>query len=146
VVASPKSEPWWVLWFWVCSWWVLAPKVFQPYTNQLVIWFVQVHVSDWLLIILPSFIPELQHAPLPPKCYKLRSVPQLFTLPLLSLQTHIWVYLGAWGASDRVGMKLGLLHACSPGWSGELMDHVWPCKMSYWLDNDGLSCLWLEIL
>jgi hypothetical protein len=33
-----------------------------------------------LLIILPSPIPELQHAPLPPKCYELGSVPWLLAL------------------------------------------------------------------
>jgi hypothetical protein len=72
------------------------PKVFQLCINQLVVWFVQVHVSDWLLVILPSFIPELQHALLPPKCFEPRSVPQLLTLSLFSLRTHIWVYQGAW--------------------------------------------------
>jgi len=39
VVASPKSGPWWVLWVWVCPWFILVPKVFQLCTNQLVIWF-----------------------------------------------------------------------------------------------------------
>jgi hypothetical protein len=46
VVASSKSESWWVLWVWVCPWLFLAPKVFQLCTNQLVVWFVQIHVSD----------------------------------------------------------------------------------------------------
>jgi hypothetical protein len=43
--------------------------------------------STWiidLLIIHPSPIPELQHTPLPPKCYKLRNAPQLLLLPLSS--------------------------------------------------------------
>jgi len=48
VVASPKSELWWVLWICVCPWLVRAPKVFQLHTNQLIIWFVQVCVSKWL--------------------------------------------------------------------------------------------------
>jgi len=48
VVASPKSGPWWVLWICVCSWLVHAPKRFQLCTNQLVVWFVQVHVSNWV--------------------------------------------------------------------------------------------------
>jgi hypothetical protein len=48
VVASPKSEPWWVLWVYVCPWLVVAPKVFQLCTNQLIVWFVQVYVSNWL--------------------------------------------------------------------------------------------------
>ncbi len=40
VVASPKSEPWWVLWIRVCSWLARAPKVLQLCINQLVVWFV----------------------------------------------------------------------------------------------------------
>jgi hypothetical protein len=28
VVASPKSGLWWILWLFVCSWFVRAPKVF----------------------------------------------------------------------------------------------------------------------
>jgi len=46
VVASPKSRSWWVLWVRVCPWPVLAPKVLQLCTNQLVVWFVQIRVSD----------------------------------------------------------------------------------------------------
>jgi hypothetical protein len=41
----PKSEPWWVLWVRVCLWLVLALKVFKLCTNQLIVWFVQIHVS-----------------------------------------------------------------------------------------------------
>ncbi len=37
VVASPKSELWWLLWVRVCSWLILAPKVFQLCTNHLVL-------------------------------------------------------------------------------------------------------------
>jgi hypothetical protein len=32
------------------------------------------------------------------------------------------------------------------GQSIELLDHVWPCGANCWLDNDGLLCLWSEIL
>ncbi len=64
-------------------------KVLQLCTNQFVVWFVQICVSDKMLGILPSPIPELQHVPLPPKCYKPWSMPQLFIFPLFSLQTHI---------------------------------------------------------
>jgi len=39
VVVSPKSRPWWVLWIWVCPWFVLTPKVFKLCTYQLVVWF-----------------------------------------------------------------------------------------------------------
>jgi len=38
-VVSPKSGLWWVLWVWVCPLLVLAPKVLQHCTNQLIIWF-----------------------------------------------------------------------------------------------------------
>ncbi len=57
---------------------------------------MQIRVSDYTLVILPNPIPKLQHTPLPPKCYEPRNVPRLLTLPLFSLQTHIWVYQGAW--------------------------------------------------
>ncbi len=36
-MASLKSRPWWVLWVRGCPWLVLAPKVFQPYINHLVL-------------------------------------------------------------------------------------------------------------
>jgi len=54
----------------VCScymWFVLEPKMFQLGINHLVWVFVHAHVSEWSLSTLPSFIPELQHAPLPLK-------------------------------------------------------------------------------
>ncbi len=38
-----------------------------------------------MLIIHPNPIPKLQHAFLPPKCYELRNVPELLTLPLFHL-------------------------------------------------------------
>ncbi len=47
MVTSPKSGLWWVLWVQICPWFVLAPKALQLCTNQLVVWFVQVRVSDW---------------------------------------------------------------------------------------------------
>jgi len=55
-VASPKSGPWWVLWFRVCSWLVLTPKMFKLCTNHLVFGFVQVRVSSWCLslFLVPS--------------------------------------------------------------------------------------------
>jgi hypothetical protein len=75
VVGSPKSGPWWILWVQGCPWLVLTPKVPKLCINQLVVWFVQIHVSDWTLIILPNPIPELQHTLLPLKCCEPRSVP-----------------------------------------------------------------------
>ncbi len=47
VVVSPKFKPWWILWIWVCSWFILAPKVIQLCTNQLVVWFC-VGLCEWL--------------------------------------------------------------------------------------------------
>jgi hypothetical protein len=46
VVVSPKSGLWWVLWIRVCLWLILAPKVPKLRTNQLVVWFVHICVSD----------------------------------------------------------------------------------------------------
>jgi len=49
VVASLKSKPWWVLRVRVCPWFILAPKVFQLCTNQLVVWFC-VGMCEWLSV------------------------------------------------------------------------------------------------
>jgi hypothetical protein len=84
VMASPKSRPWWVLWAQVCLWFVLTPKMLKLCTNQLVVWFVQVRVSNWCLSLFLILISELQHAPLPPKCREPKNVPQLFVLPMFS--------------------------------------------------------------
>jgi hypothetical protein len=48
VLVSLKSGPRWILWIRVCPWLVRAPNVLQLCTNQLVVWFVQVRVSNWL--------------------------------------------------------------------------------------------------
>jgi hypothetical protein len=72
VVVSPKSGPWWVLWVCVCSWFVHEPKMLKLRTNQLVVWFVQVHVSNWLLITLPSPHPEALTHPSTPKVLRTR--------------------------------------------------------------------------
>jgi hypothetical protein len=59
VVASPKSRLWWVLWIRVCLWFILTPKVLKLCTNQLVVWFVQICVSNWCLSLFLIPIPEL---------------------------------------------------------------------------------------
>jgi hypothetical protein len=46
VVASPKFGPWWVFWIYVYPWLIRAPKMLQLCINQLVVWFVQVRVSN----------------------------------------------------------------------------------------------------
>jgi hypothetical protein len=97
VVASPKFRSWWILWVQVCSWLVLTPKVFQLCINRLIVWFVQVCVSDWVLVLLLSPISEFEHAPLPLKCYKPGNMPQLLFLLLFSPWTRSWVQKGAWG-------------------------------------------------
>jgi hypothetical protein len=43
----PKSVIWWILWICVCSWFVRALKMFQLCTNQLVLWFMEVHITNW---------------------------------------------------------------------------------------------------
>jgi hypothetical protein len=71
-----------VSWVRVCSWLVLAPKVLKLCINQLVVWIVQVRVSNWCLSLFLVPIPKLQHPVLPPKCYEPGSLPQLLVLPL----------------------------------------------------------------
>ncbi len=83
--------------------------------------FVQVHVNEWLLVILPNPIPKLQHAPLPPKCCESRSMPQLLIFLLFSPQIHIWIYQGAW--------------ECAIKNHGFTLNNQPCCMTSTWLDN-----------
>jgi hypothetical protein len=90
VVTSPKSGPWWVLWIRVCPWLVLTPKVFKLCINQLIVWFVDVYVSSWRLSFFLVPIPELQHAPLPPKFCELENVPLIFcSFVIFTLDSHL---------------------------------------------------------
>jgi hypothetical protein len=83
VVASPKSGSWWVLWVWICSWFVLTPKVFQLCTKKLVVWFCA-RPCEWLSACHSSW----SHLGAPtcpstrPKCCKQGSVLRLLILPL----------------------------------------------------------------
>jgi hypothetical protein len=96
VVVSPKFGLGWILWVCVYPWLVLTLKTFKLCINQLVIWFVQVRVSNWCLSFFLVPILELQHAPLPLKCCELGNVPRLLTFLQFSLHIHIWIYQGAW--------------------------------------------------
>jgi hypothetical protein len=84
VMVSPKSKPWWILWVYVCPWFVYAPKCSNyALTNLLFglcrsVWMIELRIN------LLSPIPKLKHAPLPLKCYKLKSVPQLCLLLLFT--------------------------------------------------------------
>jgi hypothetical protein len=84
VVASPKSEPWWILWVRGYPWHVRAPKCSNYALTNLLLSLCK---SMWVIILvvnLPSPILKLQHAPLPLKCCEPKSAPQLFLLPLSS--------------------------------------------------------------
>jgi len=48
VVVSPQFGLWWVLWVYVCPWFVHATKMLQLCTNQFIVWFEHVHVNNWL--------------------------------------------------------------------------------------------------
>ncbi len=84
VVASSKFGSWWVLWVCVCPWFVRPPKCYNYALTNLLFGLCSFVWVNEVLVNLPSPIPELQHAPLPPKCYEPRSVPQLLLLPLFS--------------------------------------------------------------
>jgi hypothetical protein len=100
-MASPKSRLWWVLCVRGCPWFVRAPKVLKLCTNRLLfglcrsVWVIELLVNLLILIL------ELQHAPLPPKCWvKERtptpSTPIVFTFGLVVNPSrclgvrHIW--------------------------------------------------------
>ncbi len=70
--------------------------------------------SVWIiscLSVVLVHIPELQHAPLPLKCYEPWSVPQLFILLLFSPWTHNWIYQGAWGCVMNIASHNEMLQA-----------------------------------
>jgi hypothetical protein len=50
----PTFKLWWVLWVCVCPWFIYAPKMLQLCINQLVVWFVQIHMNNWLACHLSS--------------------------------------------------------------------------------------------
>jgi hypothetical protein len=72
-------------------------KVLQLCTNQLVVWFVQVHMDNWLACHSSYSLSWGSNSPFfPPKCCKLGNIPQL----LFSMFSHLnsyWVFQGAWG-------------------------------------------------
>jgi hypothetical protein len=47
MVASLKSGPWWILWVHVYLSFVCVSKMLQLYTDQLIVWIVQVCVNYW---------------------------------------------------------------------------------------------------
>jgi hypothetical protein len=67
VVASPKSRLWWVLWVCGCLCFVHAPKCSNYTLTNLLFGLCRFVWVNELLVNLPSPIPELQHAPLPPE-------------------------------------------------------------------------------
>ncbi len=94
----------WVVVSLVCLcylWLVLAPKVFQLYTNHLV-WVVcrLVWVNEACqLFLVPS---RSSNTPLyPSKCCELRSVPRLLPFSLSFTWTHLWVLQGIGSASSK---------------------------------------------
>jgi hypothetical protein len=80
----------------------LCTKVLQLRTNQLIVWFVQ---SMWvieLFVNLPTPIPKLQHALLPPKCYESKNTPQLLLLPLFTFGFVVESIKELGGVSNQV--------------------------------------------
>ncbi len=69
-----------------------------------------------MLVLLLSPVSELEHAPLPLKCYKPGDVPQLLFLSLFSPWTRSLVQKGAWGCA-RVTI-------CFDGW-----DNIVKCPL-----------------
>jgi hypothetical protein len=74
-----------------CSWFVLAPRVFQLCTNHFV-WIVckPVWVSEACQLFLVPSRSSNAHL-YPSKCCELGSVLRFFSLPLFSTWAHIWV-------------------------------------------------------
>jgi len=94
VVASPKSGSWSILWVRVCSWFVHAPKVFQLCTNQLVVWFLQGCMNNWLHCHL-SWSPSW-NSNTPKMLRTKKTYPNSFFFYYCHFQTRIWVFQGVW--------------------------------------------------
>ncbi len=88
VMASPKSRLWWVLWICGCLWLVLTLKALKLHTNQLVVWFVQVCVSNWCLSFFLVPISELQHAPLV-EMWTREHAPTLYSSAIFTSDSHL---------------------------------------------------------
>jgi len=77
---------------------IRAPKAFQPHINQLVLWFVQVHVNNWFslsLLLVPS---RNSNTPLyPQNVMSQGACPNFFSFCCFHLWTHSWIHQGAWG-------------------------------------------------
>jgi hypothetical protein len=65
-----------------------------------------------LLVNLPNPISKLQHAPLPPKCYKLGSTSQLLLLPLFSPLDSQLSPSRNWGCVSNVGICFITINKC----------------------------------
>ncbi len=97
-MPSPKSGPWWVLCVRVARDW----SQHQRCSNYALTTLCGLCAGpcEWIsLSILPSPIPELQHAIYPSKCCELGSASRLLLLPLFFTWTHIWVLQGVGSAS-----------------------------------------------
>jgi hypothetical protein len=97
VVASPKFGLWWILWVYVCSWFVRAPKCCNYTLTNLLFGLCRSVWVNEVLVNLPSPMSKLQHAPLPPKCYEPKNAPNSFSFHCLHLWTCNWTHQGAWG-------------------------------------------------
>ncbi len=92
----PKSGSWWVL----CVRVARGSSQHQRCSNYALTTLCGLCAGpcEWIsLSILPSPIPELQHAP--SKCCELGNASQLLLLPLSFTWTHIWVLQGVGSAS-----------------------------------------------
>jgi hypothetical protein len=114
VVASPKSRSWWVLLVCVCLWFVHASRCSNyALINLLFDWCRSMWVIE-LLVNLPSPIPELRYAPLPPKCYECTPTPfpsSVFTFGLAiesikELEGVSCIYLVWYMVNDQCKKKI----------------------------------------
>jgi hypothetical protein len=87
-----------------CSWFILAPKVFQLCTNHLCGLCASVWVSEACqLFLVPSWSSNTPFYS--SKCCALRNVPWLHPLLLSSTWTHIWVFQGVGSASTWLSLQ-----------------------------------------
>ncbi len=81
---------WWIFWVHVCPWLIRAPKMLQLRTNQLVVWFVQVHVSNWITCHSSYSPSQNSNTSFYPKVLRARErAPTPYPFVVFTLDSHL---------------------------------------------------------
>ncbi len=102
VVAFSESRSSWILWIYVCPWFVHDSSMHQKcsnytLTNLLIGLCRSVWIID-LLVTLPNPHPEAQACPSTPKVLQIKEPGQIFyPFVIFTLWIHSWIHQRVWG-------------------------------------------------